>query len=115
MKEIHWFRYEETYCPDMREMKVHEMHCEVLNTTAFGVQLRDIRGRRRFVLRASHKRYACPTRAEAMASYKARKTRQVAILSAQLRRAKRALNMANEGVYTAHFEIESVSFGLPNA
>lgn len=52
----------------------------------------------RFVLRDAKKRYACPTKAEAKASFVFRKKRQIQILSGRLREAKAYLavgEMAN--------------------
>ena len=48
----------------------------------------------RFVLKDSRKRFACPTKEEAMASFIARKQRQIRILSAQLARATEAVRKA---------------------
>jgi len=52
--------------------------------------------RKRWVSKTSRKRFAYPTRKDAMISFKARKCRQVEILTYQLSRAKLALDMANE-------------------
>lgn len=48
-------------------------------------------GRKRFVLTASHKHYACPTVDEAKASFRARKKKQISIYSARIADAKKAL------------------------
>lgn len=45
----------------------------------------------RFVNLTARKRFACPTKAEARESFKARKRRQIKILKAQIARAERAL------------------------
>lgn len=47
----------------------------------------------RFVQLDSRKRFACPTKVEALASFKARKEQQVSILYAQLQRAEKALKL----------------------
>lgn len=49
----------------------------------------------RFVLTTAHKRYAWPTKAEAMTSFVARKRRQIAIYEARIIRAKLALDIAS--------------------
>lgn len=46
----------------------------------------------------SFKRYACPTKEEALASLVARKKAQISILKAQLRSAEHDLRMAETGV-----------------
>ena len=46
---------------------------------------------RRWVSKTGKKRYAHPTKAEAWKSFQARKRRQIAIYSARLRRAEKAL------------------------
>jgi hypothetical protein len=48
-------------------------------------------GQHRFVLRVANKRWACPTKEEAMESFRARKQRQAKILRAQLAHVKEAL------------------------
>jgi len=53
--------------------------------------------RKRWVSKTTRKRYAYPTKAEAMASFKARKRRQIDILEYRLRGAQEALYMACEG------------------
>lgn len=50
--------------------------------------------RKRFVLGAARKRYACPTIEEARASFVARKRRQIQILKARARDAEEALALA---------------------
>lgn len=68
---------------------------EVVRRTVHGVWLREIippfEGEARFVLTGARKRFACPTVEEALASFRARKLRQIAILQANARLAQRAL------------------------
>lgn len=49
---------------------------------------------KRFVLRDARKRFACPTKEEALESFMARKRRQIRILTAQRKNAKEALRLA---------------------
>jgi hypothetical protein len=64
--------------------------------TPCGVQI-DVFGRRRFVNLGSKKRYACPTEAEALESYRARKRRQIGILRYRLAEAEAALQLQADG------------------
>lgn len=96
-----WYRYEDkTYAPFYVDyygiecnaepiLKVRLITYEVLRTTPKGVWLCD--WRKRFVLRGSHKRFACPTIEEAKESFIARKQKQIVIHQAVVRRAKKAL------------------------
>lgn len=54
------------------------------------------RGAERFVLASARRRYACPSRDEAMASFVARKRRQIAVYEARIARARVALMLAVE-------------------
>jgi hypothetical protein len=54
-------------------------------------------GRKRWVSKTSRKRFAYPTKAEAMTNFKARKRRQIDILEYRANRAKLALSAACEG------------------
>lgn len=51
---------------------------------------------KKLVLLDSKKRFACPTKKEALESFKARKRRQIKIVKAQLKRAEEALSAAEE-------------------
>lgn len=51
-------------------------------------------GDRKFILLTARKRYACPTREEALASFVARKERQADILGSQLARVQTVLEIA---------------------
>ena len=65
---------------------------EVTKHTKMGVWI-DVYGSKKFVLKDSHKRYACPTIEEALVSYQARKSRQIRILTHKLATAKAALEL----------------------
>jgi hypothetical protein len=103
-----WYRYEDVRCAPMWDEFEHSF-----GTGRVAVELREYRvvkvtnrGVRltyafygtwswtRFVLFDSRKRFACATKEEAFASFVRRKQRQVAILTAQLDRAKCALALA---------------------
>ncbi len=68
----------------------------VLKKTPCGVQI-DVYGCRRFVNLGSLKRYACPTKEEALQSFYVRKRRQIKILKANLVKAETALKLKPEG------------------
>lgn len=73
----------------------------VAKETAQGVWLLSARrGAGRFVLKSSRKRYACPTKEEALASFIRRKEVQISILTAQLRTANLDLSLARTGIPT---------------
>ena len=95
-----WYRYEARhYAPPLDEFdnicgegrrELVLMELPVLRETRCGVRLKD----GRFVLKQSRKRYACPTKEEALASFKRRKEVQISILKAQLRSAEWDLALA---------------------
>jgi hypothetical protein len=79
---------------------------EVRRTTKRGVWLKseydsefDMSKKRannwRFVLFDARKRYACPTKHEALVSFVARKKRQISILSSQMERARKIRTVAD--------------------
>jgi hypothetical protein len=86
MTTEHWYRYDSSF---MQEYKV-------LSTTAQGVwievQYYDFfppkpvgeKPMKKFILRDATKRWACPTKQEALESFVARKKRQIKILKAQI-------------------------------
>jgi hypothetical protein len=76
-----------------------EWSVERVSESGRTVWLRDITGLgdTRRALVGAHRQFACPTRDEALASFKARKRRQVKILNAQIEAAKRALAAAEAG------------------
>lgn len=53
-------------------------------------------GLKRFVRDEAHKQFACPTKEQALESFRARKKRQIKILTKQLELAKRALEISND-------------------
>lgn len=102
----YWYRYDDVaYAAPVDEygnprgvgrIEVRLSEFLVLKVTLHGVWLDYITGtaKGRFVLRTANKRFACPTKEEALVSYIARKNRQIAILTAQLRRANRGRAIA---------------------
>lgn len=74
--------------------------------TPCGAQV-DVWGVRRFVRLDARKRYACPTEAEALESFRARKRRQIGILKQQLAEAETALRLDHDGErgYVDMFEL----------
>ena len=114
-----WYRYNDiTYAPSVNEWgdseghgdtKVEESTYKVEKVTPKGVWIRQWWGvnsfsgsDKRFVLTDARKRYACPTKEDAMVSFLARKNRQLGILKAQTRRVEIAINIA-EGKQTWWF------------
>lgn len=73
---------------------------EVLKYTRCGAWL-DVYGERKFVNLQRNKRFALPTTEEAIASYKARKKRQIEIYAARINKIKEALLYLDmHGFYT---------------
>lgn len=68
----------------------------VLKETPCGVVV-DVFGKPKFINKNWIKQYAHPTKEDALAGLKARRRRQIRILTAQLDRAKRELQLATEG------------------
>lgn len=68
----------------------------VLRVTPAGKWI-DVYGTERFVRDKAHKHFACETKELALASFIARKQRQIRILRAQLRGAEAALTVAQQG------------------
>lgn len=76
---------------------------EILRTTPKGVWIRrgssyGLHGDERFVLLGARKRFACPTKEEALESFIARKKAQKRIYEARARHAERALKIAKNMV-----------------
>lgn len=97
----YWYRYEDrryasAYGDGPGEVRVVLQEFRVRKVTPKGVRLDNDR----FVATAARKRFACPTKAEAMESFLARKKRQRAILSAQLRNVEKALKLAEAEALT---------------
>lgn len=74
---------------------------KVLKATRCGFWVEDLCGRRRFVLNSGRKRYAFPDKTSALASFKARKRRQILLLQTTLRRATSALEKASSPQFAA--------------
>lgn len=81
-----WYRYEGTVYEDSGAY-IHVAAYPVKRRTPRGVWL-DTYGLEKFVLNDSVKRYAYPTKQEALVSFVRRKSRQVRILAAQHDRAE---------------------------
>jgi hypothetical protein len=88
-----YYRYEDSRTTN--GIHVYFREFDVIKETPRGVWI-DIYGAKRFVLKEARKRYACPSKEEAKESFKARKTRQIKILTKQLENAKRALESVDE-------------------
>lgn len=78
-------------CGDSRAYVYTHEH-PVIRETPKGVWL-DVYGSERFVRRDARKRWACPTKEEAIESFRARKARQAKILRAKLRHVDEVLAM----------------------
>lgn len=87
-----YYRYQELLWTDYR-MSLTLCEFRVVKETPCGVQIEIWPGKNRFVNKYSRKKYACPSKEEALESYRARKRRQVSILKAQLKRAELALSL----------------------
>ena len=72
-------------------VEIREISFDVVSTTPKGYYI-DVLGDKKWVSKTSRKRYAYPTRKEAMIGLKARKYRQTEILTARLDRARSAFN-----------------------
>lgn len=55
-------------------------------------------GEKKFVLLTARKRYACPTKEEALECFIFRKKRQLSILSSKVRQVEQAIELAGHGV-----------------
>lgn len=96
---VKWYRYEDTLSGDDwgTYVNVHLRQLEVVRETPKGVWVRlydSDMAPQRFVLRESRKRYACPTKEEAMESFLARKRKQMKILKAKLAHVEEAIQIA---------------------
>ena len=93
-----YYRYEdhlvwsEDYSCDA-QVRIHLLSYYVMKRTACGVWLNH-RGKRKFVLNNSNKRFAYETKELALTSFIARKRRQVLILRNQLETTEKALSLA---------------------
>lgn len=110
-KEV-WYRYEDylvsnggiNECGDWESSDPPTVKVRLVE---FGIKKHTPKGVRldfgKFVLKNSNKRFACPTVEEARASFIVRKTKQISILSAQLRNAETALKLFQEGKHESDF------------
>lgn len=102
----YWYRFEDrryANAPDEygeshgSHIQVHLRRYEVLRETPTGVWLRISSlsaSDKRFARRECYRRFACPTVAEALASYQARKRKQISIYQNRIEGAREALAMA---------------------
>ena len=81
-------------------VEVHPESFLIVKRTPKGAWVNTYFGRK-FVNLGARKRWACPTREEAMESFIARKERQLSILKAQARNVEAALDRAKEMVSTS--------------
>lgn len=98
-----WYRYVNgRYAPPLDEFErpcgrgeayLHLLEFAVLRHTPCGVWLSSAGefGLPRFVLRSSRKRFACPTKEEAVESFRARKAKEIRILRGKIADAEAAL------------------------
>jgi hypothetical protein len=108
--QVKFYRYEDVQYED--GPRIHEQVLYLVRETPCGYWISPNRhyneqdedkwfmaftDRKRWVSKTSIKRYAYPTKQEAMANFKARKRRQIDILEYRLNRAKIALQRACEG------------------
>ena len=96
---MEFYRYEEYYSGDFYTVKVRLITLNLHKETPQGYWIGwgryapdYLRGNSRWVSKTGRKRYAYPTKEEAMTSFLARKEKQVKILKAQLRKAEGALH-----------------------
>ena len=90
-----FYRYQESMHAECSvRLDLHEY--VILKTTKHGAWI-DVWGVKKFVKLDARKRYACPTKEEALASFRARKQRQIKLLRAQLTKAETALNLSEAG------------------
>lgn len=99
-----WYRYEdrvyaviidadaELYGVSDPRLELREF--TVIKETPAGAWLQEAWGGKRWVKREARKRFACPTKIEALESFIARKERQRAIYAAKARRARIAMGIA---------------------
>lgn len=92
-----FYRYEEIQYSRIG-IKVLEREFEFLSETPCGywIKLFEMFDDKKWVSKTAKKRFAYPTREEALSSFIARKTRQVDILEGQLASAKMALMLGKE-------------------
>jgi hypothetical protein len=107
MADTYWYRYDDIQYASpldeyervgIGEIKVHLQEYRVVKETPKGVWLQQQSSfskfgdsDRRFVLKDARKRFACPTKEQAMESFEARKKAQIRIYTARIKRAEKAL------------------------
>lgn len=92
-----WYRYHDWRTGDEwgSSATVSCQEFRVEKHTPKGVQLYMGYKQTRFVLKAARKRFACPTKDEAMDSFRARKKRQLSILRARADHVEEVLRLIN--------------------
>lgn len=103
-----WYRYEDVqYAASLDEfdnpvgvgrLAVNERQYQVVKVTPKGVRLNN----GRVVLDSSNKKFACPTQKLAKESFIKRKERQVSILSRQLERAQKSIQLVKNNRETVY-------------
>lgn len=88
-----YYRYEAFHRTDDLTLMYLEEY-PVLKETPSGVWINDWGMKKRFILTRAHKKWAHPTKAAALEGFIKRRERQIDILTAQLDRAKKALEAA---------------------
>jgi len=113
----HYYRYEDYLvsagCDEVGDpigpgqVAVRLRQCPIAKYTPKGVRLAN----GRFILASARKRWACPTRDEALISFLARKTSQIRMLSAQIANANRAAQIAQR-MFAWQRTTETTSFDV---
>lgn len=83
----------ETPIANTASLKLYCKQYAIIRRTPKGAWIDMGFGFKKFVKLTAFKRYACSTKEDAWLSFRARKERQIAILSSQLRRARGALKL----------------------
>lgn len=87
---MEFYRYEDIVT-DLDEVQIRLRTFQLIKETPFGYWIAYVRGRKKWMKKLSHRKYACLTKVEAMESFIARKKKQILILKAQLNVAEIAL------------------------
>ena len=108
----YWFRYVDFLtAPPLDEWEspcgqpsVNVVLCKYLvaRVTPKGVWLKGIDDRQRFVLAAARKRFACPTKEEALESFLARKKSQLRIYATKINNVNTAIALATNDPLFVH-------------
>lgn len=88
-----FYRYNDTLCANVG-VRIYLYEFNMIQETPKGYWIGYYNKKEKWVSKTAKKRYAYPTKEEALASFKARKERQIEILEHQLNRAKTALSKA---------------------